>query len=315
MHLAVIEINSECNLKCKHCYGFFENKQIIDLFEFENILLQLKQEGISIVRISGGEPTLMGSKIFEYAKVAKKYFKHVELTTNGVTKLSGLKEEWRLFSNIQVSVDGTEEIHDWVRGKGTYSKSMKFINELKEYKNSVSVMISIGRHNLEHVLELKKILDEIDVKLFAERITSTGRGHDLGKLDYHEVKKIMQLLNDNLVGSSDPLLTMMNPSIKDFLHENCIIGGCSAGISAICIDSSLNVLPCPRLRKTMGNLAEMTLSEIIKTKEFQKLGDRDLLEGKCGKCSDKWICGGCRADSYEEMINYYGEDSGCFYNV
>ena len=76
IELAVIEITNSCNLKCKHCYGHFDKKKSMELSEFESIVKQLYDLGCTKIVISGGEPLIVGDKIYEYSKIVKNIIFH-----------------------------------------------------------------------------------------------------------------------------------------------------------------------------------------------------------------------------------------------
>jgi radical SAM protein with 4Fe4S-binding SPASM domain len=46
---------------------------------------------------------------------------------------------------------------------------------------------------------------------------------------------------------------------------------------------------------------------------FQKLRDFKQLEGKCGICEYRAVCGGCRARAYEATGDYMAEEPLCAY--
>jgi radical SAM protein with 4Fe4S-binding SPASM domain len=43
------------------------------------------------------------------------------------------------------------------------------------------------------------------------------------------------------------------------------------------------------------------------------LRDPALLEGKCGVCEYRMVCGGCRARAFGETGNYLDEEPFCLY--
>ena len=50
-----------------------------------------------------------------------------------------------------------------------------------------------------------------------------------------------------------------------------------------------------------------------KSEVFQSLRNRKLLEGKCGACEFRDVCGGCRARAYALTDNYLAEAPSCEY--
>ncbi len=312
IYLAILEITDKCNLHCKHCYSKFENDSTISLSDFENVIIQLLKNGCSTLRISGGEPTLIGDIIFEYAKISLKYIDRIEITTNGTNTNIFKDSRWNLFSNIQISLDGTEKIHDKIRGKNNYRKSLSSIEKLLSLMNNVSVMMTVGRHNIFEVEKINNLLKQFDVPLFIERITGIGRANPNEELTPDEIKNFFKLIKRLNIKTTDPLYVFFDDRKREYLHTNKVIGGCSAGVSAICINSKLDVLPCPRLRIKCGNLKEISLNEILQSPIMESIRDRDQLQGECGKCDERWICGGCRASAFASYNDYLAQDPGCF---
>jgi len=315
LHLAVIEITSNCNLSCKHCYGFYNKNLFINLDDFKDICFQLKDLGVSIITLSGGEPLMVGNLLADYLEESKKLFQVVQLTTNG-TLIN--KSNIYLLKNVdlvQVSLDGPQEIHDYIRGKGNFVKTLTALKLLKKHNIKCSIMMTVNPYNLSYLNQMVKIAKILKVPIGFERITNVGRGKNFCQLSKKESKKLINVSIKLKIKSSDPLFLMSNKSYKNYLLNNHILGGCMAGNMAICIDTFLNVLPCARLRVILGNLKQYTLTEILKRSEIvQNLSNRMLLKGKCGSCKYKFVCGGCRAMAYAKNKDYLDEDPGCFYN-
>jgi radical SAM protein with 4Fe4S-binding SPASM domain len=68
------------------------------------------------------------------------------------------------------------------------------------------------------------------------------------------------------------------------------------------------------LELNCGDVTRQSFADIWRTSEvFLKLRDYDNLEGKCGCCEYKRVCGGCRARAYEATGNYLAEEPLCSY--
>ncbi len=106
------------------------------------------------------------------------------------------------------------------------------------------------------------------------------------------------------------------------------LGGCGAGRLYCCLEPNGDIKPCvffPTNQETgLGNILRDDFEEIWDTHPFLwKLRVRENLEnyivnGKhvgCGICSDKYICGGCRARAYSYFSgNVNAPDIGCIHN-
>jgi Fe-coproporphyrin III synthase len=118
-----VDVNNICNLHCTHCYWWLNRKEEEKDLSAEQWRQIIKssfkiRHRIFFVTLVGGEPMLRPDIIEVFCKEMPK---RVCVVTNGTFPLKrydGLYFYW-------VSIDGTEKIHDSIRGKGTYSKTCR----------------------------------------------------------------------------------------------------------------------------------------------------------------------------------------------
>lgn len=135
-----IFVTNRCTLKCKHCFN--HNQQGKDPYKAEKNELTIEQfEKISKSMgtfmkcyFSGGEPFIrkdLYKIVLMFAKNNK--LSNISLSTNG-QDTEGILKQLELILNdlnentqlsLGFSLDGFEEFHDQIRGKGTFSKSIK----------------------------------------------------------------------------------------------------------------------------------------------------------------------------------------------
>jgi radical SAM protein with 4Fe4S-binding SPASM domain len=90
--------------------------------------------------------------------------------------------------------------------------------------------------------------------------------------------------------------------------------GCLAGIGVLFVGHQGDVFPCGYLPVKCGNVLKEQLSDIWRnSKDLARMRDSTGLEGKCGLCGYKKICGGCRARAYAAAGNYMAEEPFCAY--
>lgn len=95
---------------------------------------------------------------------------------------------------------------------------------------------------------------------------------------------------------------------------NAMTKGCLAGTGVCFVSHQGEVFPCGYLPLEAGNIREEPLEQIWNASSlFAQLRDPDLLEGKCGRCGFKGVCGGCRARAYGATGNFLGEEPFCSY--
>jgi len=90
--------------------------------------------------------------------------------------------------------------------------------------------------------------------------------------------------------------------------------GCLAGTGVCFVSHRGEVFPCGYLPVEAGNVRNQPFREIWEQSPlFAELRDPDLLEGKCGLCEFKNVCGGCRARAYGMTHEYLDEEPFCTY--
>jgi radical SAM protein with 4Fe4S-binding SPASM domain len=93
-----------------------------------------------------------------------------------------------------------------------------------------------------------------------------------------------------------------------------VFHGCAAGRGFVYIKANGDVWPCPFVEINAGNVRDKSFDEIWRTSSvFLTLRDREnTLKGKCGECSYRSICGGCRGRAMASSGDYLSEDPSCF---
>jgi radical SAM protein with 4Fe4S-binding SPASM domain len=98
--------------------------------------------------------------------------------------------------------------------------------------------------------------------------------------------------------------------------------GCLAGLGVLFVGHQGNVFPCGYLPVNCGSILETRLArpstgglaDIWQNNEdLAKMRDAASLEGKCGVCGYREVCGGCRARAYAATGNYMAEEPFCAY--
>lgn len=121
-----VDVNNVCNLHCSHCYWWLNRKEEqhdISVEDWRKIIKEaFNKQHIFVTTLVGGEPTLRPDIIELFCKEMPRRICVVTNATSPLKRYDGLYFYW-------VSVDGTEKVHDSIRGKGTYAKTKKNILE------------------------------------------------------------------------------------------------------------------------------------------------------------------------------------------
>jgi radical SAM protein with 4Fe4S-binding SPASM domain len=98
-------------------------------------------------------------------------------------------------------------------------------------------------------------------------------------------------------------------------HGHVPSRGCLAGLGVLFISHRGDVYPCGYLPVNCGNILQKRLIEIWdESKDLARMRDAGALEGKCGVCEYRQVCGGCRARAFGMTGNYMGEEPFCAYD-
>lgn len=136
-----IEFTSLCNLKCLYCNTTMNLRKngFMSPGTFDNLLLNLRQSGISRLRIQGGESTLhpqFGPMVRELAGTVK----YLSITTNGQWIRDSIPYDLleAPFDLVEVSVDaGGKEAYEASRVNGSYDKLMSNLRRLRQLKEEL----------------------------------------------------------------------------------------------------------------------------------------------------------------------------------
>ena len=170
----LLHITDRCNLKCRHC--FLGESGSTDL-SLEKILAAVDEfeamQGLRLL-ISGGEP-LLHHEFWQINDYVADRDLRVVLLSNGT--LIDRKTAARLrVQEVQVSLDGMREAHDFMRGAGHFKRSIEAIRLLTDAGRQVSVATMIHSRNLEDFEELAELVGQLGAREWAVDLPSaTGR--------------------------------------------------------------------------------------------------------------------------------------------
>ncbi|MDR0894268.1 MAG: radical SAM protein [Prevotellaceae bacterium] len=145
----VLFISDKCNLTCKHCSVYnLANPRSKTTEQITKELQFSYNQGSRFVDFEGGEPFLWQDgdrRINDLIRIAKQigYFS-TTVTTNAQLSFAGCEAD-----SIWVSLDGLGDYHDYIRGKGAFSRLEKNVAECGH--PDVSFNMVINSHNFSNV--------------------------------------------------------------------------------------------------------------------------------------------------------------------
>jgi len=330
-------LTERCNLWCKHCYQGERGTDELTLPEIKSVIAEVvallrgwtETHGITFhpsFNITGGEPFLRAD-LYDILEEIRKQGIDVYLLTNGmlVSREKANKLADLGIKGVQVSIEGPEEVHDDIRGTGSFEASTAGIERLVDMGIPVTINVTLSSLNAS---QMKKILaygSHTGAKRVGfSRLVPYGRGSYLlsRMLTPEQVKDLYgSILSCELRGveivTGDPVAAQMTFASKGD-GGDIAVSGCAAGVAGLTIHPNGNVSPCRRMPISLGNVRTDSLREIWATSPIlEALRDRSRYGEKCKAC-DRWaICRGCRAIAYawsrsQGEDNYLADDPQCF---
>lgn len=317
-----IEITSKCNLKCTHCYNEkFAKSDYLNLEDIKTIVNEAYEIGCRHFSFIGGE-LLCNEEWHDILSYAKQKAAKINIVTNGtlITKKSA-SQLAELCDTISVSVDGhTSDIHDYIRGKGSFDKTLsglKFLLKYKNNKNRIKINHTITNHNLVHLKNFFDFAENLDIDYVnVIFVQANGAGKDIGK-EFSDDQNWLNAFNELLKISKTS--NVMSSVIYDIIHSliTPTKNSCGVGKSFLRIGSDGLIYPCAFLKENLnfGKYTTNSLRKHLSSDHSLKNIDVSTIEN-CKECMFKFCCGGgCRAESLIHSGNFHSKPQVCYFNV
>ena len=305
-----------CNLRCKHCLvdagKVLKNELTVD--EFKKVVDESIKLGVKRFYITGGEPFIKEG-IFDLIKyITKTKKREVIVLTNATLfdnrKIAELKKLVSPRLLIQVSLEGQNaEIHDKLRGKGSFDAAVDGIKKLMSIGIIPIVSTAISKLNEKDIAKTSRFLSKLGIQ-----------EHNV--LWMHAKGRSVDHMNELFV-SADNIAKAMKKLKNEYKEKEIIFDNveslkvrvrtkrgrkndlCNNCFEKVCVNSDGNVYPCASLNGdkhfNAGSVRERSLKEIwLDSKVMQKGRDNSVQDkAECSECYLEYFCGGgCTSHSY-----------------
>ena len=291
------ETTQACNLSCKDCGRRKTGEEDLDIKKINKIYRDLSASGVFEVRVTGGEACIRPD-IEQIVESAKDNGFYVSLTSNGVYTADLRERVVNLPIGLYIlSLDGTRQINDAIRGRGSYESTLTTIKELTAAGKNVRVNTVLMQQTKDCIEELVDILIGVGVKaltLIPLRPTGTAAqnfdGSKLSPKEYMNTVELVGRFREKYLGFSiatnyDVIsTTSQGENVPSYWSKMCI-----AGIEAACVSPSGSLRACILAPiGDAGNLLQNSFYELWHNDAlwgiFRDM-DRRVLE-QCRKCED-----------------------------
>lgn len=311
--------NYSCNFACTYCYqdqyvntDIDRGTEVIDSF-FNYIQKEFAGKR-KYLTIFGGEPLLNSTAQKSIIEYLLNKSSEINLEVSVVTNGYNLAEYANIFKNrsireIQVTLDGTQDIHDKRRflknGKGTFTAITEGIDACLRYKIPINLRMVIDRENIGNLPDLATVA--INKGWTASRYfkTQIGRNYEL-----HHCQSSPDLLFSRISLFEEIFeLTKQYPHILDFykpaysvakfLSENGtlpdpLFDACPACKTEWAFDYTGNIYSCTAtVGKSDESLGTFYPEIILNREKVREWESRDVISiPECRNCSLQLACGG-----------------------
>lgn len=296
-------LTKHCNLHCKMCdyTALTAGSKEFTSEEIKKLLADVRELGLEQLELSGGEP-MVRPDIYDIISFARSLGVNVIIMmTNGV--LIGEEEAKRLVSSgltdAVISLEGTEELNDSIRGKGNFKKALHGVRCLQAAGiRHIRIGITITKSNYKHMLSLTRYLfEEVGIGSISYNPFTSGmmaaENFEERKDDFLITKELLEDLKQELEqvieeaackGWNIPLENYLR-KIPDYFACKAMIpiNGCIQPQTGCCIDSNGGVYGCWGEPTYSGSIRSHPIKEIIASQIYQNFC-KIAKNGKCKGC-------------------------------
>lgn len=253
-------ITYDCHYKCEYCSAYFlkqHGKPVLTVEQIKNIWQQALKLGVIHINLTGGEP--LTRNIDELCQIVRNLSPKkvlVSLVTNSLLvtkeKLKRLKEAG--LDTLQLSIESMDsKKNDKIRGvEGVFNKTMEAFKYAKELGLNICLSAVLCHDNKEDINRLLKFAEKEDVFLLLNIASSIGRWQ--GKGEKKPLEEDITLFEDFIKNKR-----VRNDTLFNFNGKR----GCPGGTERIHITAYGDVMTCPLVQVSYGNLLKEPLKVIF----------------------------------------------------
>ena len=342
--LAIWEVTQACDLACVHCRAAAQPERHpmeLSTEEGKSLIDQIAALRVPVFVLTGGDP-IKRPDLFELIDYSRHVGVRVSLTPSAtplLTKEVVLRLKQAGLARVAVSLDGARaETHDAFRGmSGSFARTLDAIRWANEVGLPVQINTTFSRRNIGEIDDLVALMERLQITLWSVFfLVPLGRGKLGELLSAEEFEQVFARLGSLSRTAPFDIKTTEAQHYRRFLLQQRAAER-SAGTSAsapervqdaigraprglndgkgfVFISHKGDVFPSGFLPLSAGNVRQEPLAAIYRDSPlFRGLRDGERLEGKCGACEFKHICGGSRARAYALTGNPWSEEPCCSY--
>lgn len=280
-----------CNQNCKYCNWEKNHSNEMTTEEAISVIKQMKENGTYKLGFSGGE-CLVREDIDTLLECAHKVGLITSIATNGRAVPKHINAIEKYVDIVHVSLDGPEEIHDSLRGKGSHQSVIDAILAAKQSGVKVVTNIVLTSLTIKHIPYIINLAKKMEFEVlfqpvFSYKLSANKDAIEKFKPEKKDLIKTVELLinekkKGSPIGNSYSLLNYVLDNWPEGRLKSCLAGSLFATLAP-----NGNVMPCLFLedRNRWLNAVEQGFKDAF-------------LNSNCKKIVDN--CNGCYCSAYIE---------------
>jgi radical SAM protein len=340
--IAIWEVTQACDLACVHCRASARPERDpmeLTTAEGKALIDQIAALKVPVFVLTGGDP-IKRPDLFQLIAHAREVGVRVSLTPSATPLLTRdvvfrLKEAG--LARLAVSMDGASAAtHDAFRGlSGSFARTLEAVRWANEAGLPVQINTTFSRRNIGEIDAIVELTEQLNITLWSVFfLVPTGRGKLNDLLNADEFEQVFEKIHQLSKRAGFDIKTTEAQHYRRYALQQKVadrkagiaadepsrvedaIGraprGLNDGKGFMFISHTGEVFPSGFLPLSAGSIRRQPLAEIYRHSPiFHELRDTSRLEGKCGACEFKEICGGSRARAYALTGNPLAEEPCC----
>ena len=313
------ELTDACNMACLHCGSSASpcNKMYMRYELADKVMTDVAKAydpSEIMICLTGGEP-MLHPDFYRIAARAKELGFLCGITTNGTMIDEAAAEKIRDsgITAISVSLDGTEDLHDWFRNsKGAYSRAVRGVKNLvaaSEGKMVVQITTVVHKGNIGELDRIYEAVLETGVESWRiANLDPIGRAQEHSELllDGADHRYLLDYIKDKRFSRDVPIHVTYGCShylgIEDENMTRDFYFMCGSGIFVASVLCNGDIYSCLDIERrpefVQGNVERDDFVTVWENGFECFRRDRTADCGDCRSCSERGFCRGDSAHTW-----------------
>ncbi|MBI4877694.1 MAG: radical SAM protein [Acidobacteria bacterium] len=326
--LVIWEVTQACDLACVHCRASAQPGRSpgeLSTEEGYRLLDEIRTFGEPLTVFTGGDPLKRGD-LFGLLAHSVRIGLRTAVTPSATPLLTGQAIEGFQRAGVArmaLSLDGPDAAsHDGFRGvSGSFARTVFGLDYARGIGLETQVNTAVTQHNFRRLPEIAERVRESGAKLWSVFfLVTTGRAAASMDLTAGEYEQVFGFLHETAQTAPFDIKTTEAQHYRRYAAQHGRTGrrlapaGINDGKGFVFIGHTGDIYPSGFLPLGAGNVRRDSLVAVYRNSDlFRGLRDSGNLEGKCGECEFRNLCGGSRSRAYALTGDPFAADPRCVY--